>query len=352
MKKKFLCILTAAISSFSISYTFLNFDKTYAEEDIWATYGSRLECDGYSLSFGIVDVNSDGTYDERILAQCLTDSTLSEVTVEIPAEFNGLPVTQINENAFSYCKNLVDVTIPDSVESIYKDAFINTALLNNQSGIKYADDWVIGCDADIEKLELGDNIRGMIADAFSEVEQVEIAQMSTNAYRKWMFRLSDVVIKKLILTGETDTMGKYSFWNDIEEIILPVGFKELSNFAFENCSTLKALTFENPNCVIEDDDKTIDSDVVIYGYENSTAQAYAEKYRLQFVSLGESTVKITDILGDVNNDGKLNVRDAAFIASALAQNNTNALSQNADYNQDEKTNVRDAAAIANFLAKK
>ena len=59
-----------------------------------------------------------------------------------------------------------------------------------------------------------------------------------------------------------------------------------------------------------------------------------------------------DILwGDANLDGKVNVRDAAYIAKLLATGKGDTLPINADYNRDDKKNVRDAAAIAKALAK-
>ena len=65
-----------------------------------------------------------------------------------------------------------------------------------------------------------------------------------------------------------------------------------------------------------------------------------------------TTPQVTDILGDANSDGKLDVRDAAYIARMLAQRDTEKLPKNADFNEDGQINVRDAAAIARFLAKK
>ncbi len=55
--------------------------------------------------------------------------------------------------------------------------------------------------------------------------------------------------------------------------------------------------------------------------------------------------------GDANLDGKVNVRDAAYIASALASGKQDILNVIADFNGDGKINVRDAAAIASALAK-
>ena len=58
------------------------------------------------------------------------------------------------------------------------------------------------------------------------------------------------------------------------------------------------------------------------------------------------------ILGDANGDSITNVRDCAFIASALATGKADSLPNTADYNKDGKKNVRDAAAISKDLASK
>lgn len=245
MKNKILCALTAAVCAFAVNCMPFDFQKAYAEEnseeDIWDNYEYMLFCDGYSLSFGLIDTNSDSVMDERILAQCLTSSELSEVTVEIPSEFGGLPVTEIKSGAFSYCKNLTAVTIPETVERL------NKGVLND-------------------------------------------------------------------------------------------------------CPSLKKVTFNNYKCVISNNAEAIGSEVVIYGYENSTAQAYAEKYEREFVSIGKASEEITNLSGDANDDGYVNVRDCAFIANALAKDLADTLPQTADFNDDGKINVRDAAAIAKFLA--
>ena len=64
-----------------------------------------------------------------------------------------------------------------------------------------------------------------------------------------------------------------------------------------------------------------------------------------------TTPQVTEIVGDANDDGKLDVRDAACIARMLAQRNADKLPAKADFNGDGKIDVRDAAAIARFLAK-
>ncbi len=63
-----------------------------------------------------------------------------------------------------------------------------------------------------------------------------------------------------------------------------------------------------------------------------------------------TTTTTVAVSGDANNDNKMNVRDCAFIALALATGKGDTLPVSADFNGDGKVNVSDAAAIANFLS--
>ena len=56
------------------------------------------------------------------------------------------------------------------------------------------------------------------------------------------------------------------------------------------------------------------------------------------------------LVGDANLDGKVDVRDCAYIARMLAAGQGNELPDNVDFNDDGEKNVRDAAAIARYLA--
>ena len=57
-----------------------------------------------------------------------------------------------------------------------------------------------------------------------------------------------------------------------------------------------------------------------------------------------------EVPGDANDDGILNVRDAAYIARMLALGSADKLPKKSDFNGDGKINVRDAAAIAKYIA--
>ena len=59
------------------------------------------------------------------------------------------------------------------------------------------------------------------------------------------------------------------------------------------------------------------------------------------------------ILGDVNGDGKVNIKDATMIQKAAAKiiELTDDEKLRADVNSDNKNNVKDATAIQKFVAK-
>jgi len=93
--------------------------------------------------------------------------------------------------------------------------------------------------------------------------------------------------------------------------------------AFNECTNLESITIKNPACEIYnpyDSGYTISNDYnpcfngTIYGYENSTAQAYAEKYGYAF-ALIDNTSEI--ISGDVNNDNVVSISDIVIIQKCL-----------------------------------
>ena len=97
----------------------------------------------------------------------------------------------------------------------------------------------------------------------------------------------------------------------------------------------------------------------IYGYEGSTAQAYAEKYNRTFQSLGAAPERpAADApLGDVSGDGKVDSSDAAALLISLADIGagldpglTDAQKAAADADGNGELNAADATVILQYAA--
>ena len=77
----------------------------------------------------------------------------------------------------------------------------------------------------------------------------------------------------------------------------------------------------------------------------------SEKFNLkpELVLYNEKII-ISNLLGDANGDGTLNIRDCAMISRSLINGTADDLPDTADYNKDGIKNIRDGAAIAKVIA--
>lgn len=101
-------------------------------------------------------------------------------------------------------------------------------------------------------------------------------------------------------------------------------------------------------CNIYDYDENFNETAVfngtIYGYDNSTAQKYAEKYGYNFVSIGKAY-----IIGDCNDDGTMNIADVVTLQQFLLGNGGLAEWRNADLCKDERIDVFDMVLMRRLL---
>ncbi len=144
----------------------------------------------------------------------------------------------------------------------------------------------------------------------------------------------------------------------LEEITIPESVKRIDWGAFIGCESLKKVILLSPECEIEDAPETICNtydydenynetfsfDGTIYGYDNSTAQKYAEKYGYKFESLGKSYIK-----GDCNDDGTVNIADAVMLQKFLLGNETLNEWKNADLCEDERIDVFDMVLMRRLI---
>jgi hypothetical protein len=159
-------------------------------------------------------------------------------------------------------------------------------------------------------------------------------------------------------------------------VIIPETVKSIGESAFADCTKLTSITIKNPECEILDSEDTFSNyeteepyklhfDGTIYGYEGSTAQAYAEKYNREFVSIGEDTTTTTPpvttepyfILGDINADGSVDSSDASLILAEYAKIQTGGAGEftktqleSADVNNDNVVDSSDASKILAYYA--
>ncbi len=199
-------------------------------------------------------------------------------------------VTSIGDSAFSDCYSLTSITIPDSVTSIGDSAFFSCSNLTS--------------------IIIPDSVTSIRNDAF---------------YRCY----------------------------SLTSVTIPDSVTSIGRYAFSSCDSLTSITIKNPECEIVNSSQTISDTATIYGYEGSTAQAYAEKYDRKFEVISEAS---EIMYGDIDGDGKIAASDAALTLTEYAnlasgkESFTEVQFNACDVNGDGKIAADDAANILSYYA--
>ncbi len=207
-------------------------------------------------------------------------------------------VKHINSEAFYQNEALTGVTVPAGVSIIGMDAFyqcVNLSSVSLPEGLTILDNGAFcGCTA-LAEIKLPESLTAIGMGAFE--------------------------------MGEADESPAL-----LEKITIPANVLLIDAYAFNLCNHLKEITILNPQCIINDhlainNDNMWDEDSqdflqtysgVIRGYDNSTAQKYAEKFGFTFESLGAAPVPAA-LTGDLDGDGEITASDAQNLLAAYAE---------------------------------
>ena len=183
-------------------------------------------------------------------------------------------------------------------------AFLDTAWFENQpDGMVYIGKAAYKYKGETPpntELILKDDTRVIAEDAFCEEYEENtglvsikipdsVISIGSRAFQNCV-NLTDINIP----AGVTNICDEAFYNSYLSSADIPESVESIGNYAFGLCRNLKSITIRNPECQIFDDDSVINNDFddeklefvfngTIYGYENSTAQTYAEKYEKGFV---------------------------------------------------------------------
>ena len=214
---------------------------------------------------------------------------LSEVNI-------GANVKKIPDYLFAKCSALTEVIIPETVSIIGENAFAETGIIKitiheNITEIGAAAFYKCQNLSEVEyKPEKIDVVGTVNFPPFHRCPLLSEVQIGQNVKKipDYLFNYCSG-IKRVEIPSSVTEIGSYAFHDctSLEQIIIPENVNKIGNRAFSGCSNLKDFILLNGLCVLHDNANTISDTAVVYGYDNSTAELYAEKYDRQFVSLGE-----------------------------------------------------------------
>lgn len=230
----------------------------------------------------------DGTV--AIAAYLGTSSSL-----DIPSQINGSSVTEISWGAFRNFKELTDIKIPETIKTIGDSSFY-------------------GCTGIVD-LVVPSSVSKIGANAFyscTSLETVDITETTILSVEKYSFNRCSS-LKNIKLPETVQAIGEYAFYgcSSLESAYIPPSVYYIEEHAFDLCDNL-----------------------IIYGYENSYAQKFAEGKDIDFISVGE--VEVGTVEGNYYENGK---------------NNYNKFENNNlwDLNRDGVVNYMDLQVLQKFI---
>ena len=195
-----------------------------------------------------------------------TTKYLSEI--EIPATYNGKPVTQILPEAFSSATNLTSITIPDSVTSIgyyaFRDCTSLTSVVIGEGVTSIGDAAFSNCTS-LSSVVIGDSVTSIGNLAFddcSSLTSVVIGEGVTSI-GGWAFQ-SCSSLTSVVIGDSVTSIGNYAFCacTSLTSVVIPDSVTSIGSGAFSGCNTIVVETGNqnyhvSGNCLIETESKTL-----------------------------------------------------------------------------------------------
>ena len=259
-------------------------------------------------------------------------------------------VISIGEWAFASCEQLVSVSIPSSVLVIGNLAFaycpnLRVITVDENNPVFYMID---GCLIDITN-RLVSGTAGCVLPSDGSITHIGNGAFAGQSMSEMVvpegivalgngaFAMCENLVK-ITLPESLTYIGVEAFGvcSALTEITIPKNVAQIDDYAITMCDNLEKVVILSKTVEIYDSAKTISDTATIYGYEGSTAEAYAEKYGRTFVALSEYRI------GDMNGDEKLDSDDAIYLLRYTFLPNDYPIYQNGDLNNDGQVNSDDA----------
>ena len=179
--------------------------------------------------------------------------------LKVPRELSGAYSVKegtriICDNAFSWCRSLSDIVIPDSVSSIGNGAFNSCSSLSNiviPDSVTSIGDWAFRHCCSLSEVVIPDSVTSIGDCAFDWCRSLSkvvipdsVTSIGNGAFSSCYF-LSDIVIPSSV-TSIGDNAFEWCY--SLSDIVIPSSVTSIGDTVFNNCSSLKYISI--PKSVI------------------------------------------------------------------------------------------------------
>ena len=203
------------------------------------TYKNSYTCDECGYVSAIESVGLKFTINSATDTYTVTGKgTCTDINIVIPYTYNGKPVTSIGSYAFSGCKGLTSITIPNSVTSIESSAFIDctslTSITVDENNTKYKS---------IDGNLYSKDGKALIQYALGKKDTSFVIPNSVTSIEFCAFS-SCTSLTSVTIPDSVTSIGGYAFYNctSLTSVTIPDSVISIGDSAFYGCTSLTSVT--------------------------------------------------------------------------------------------------------------
>lgn len=194
-------------------------------------------------------------------------------------------ILSVKEVVMKYRGKSEAVCVPEGIEQIGANAFENAEIssVSLPNSLYRICEYAFSNCRNLKKISIPERVKHIEAYAFraSAMEDIELGSIETIG--KGAFENSRVECLKIPGTVKVIEIGMFEFCSELKEVWLEKGVNRIEKDAFYGCDSLTKVYI--PSSVVEiNDDAFEDRNVKIYGVANSYANQYANRKGISFVA--------------------------------------------------------------------
>ena len=202
------------------------------------------------LTFAFLFFITPYTYEKNSDGYTATGTRNPGLNVNIPAQHNGEPVTEIGDRAFLNL-DFKKLTLPDSIVRIGDSAFGACWNLRNveiPEGVVEIGKYAFGNSYYLHSVTISDSVKSIGENAFSNCDNLEVVSLGNGLETIGTYAFADLTrLIAVTLPDSLTTIGDFAFFRctRLSDVVIPGNVTAIGEYAFAECRMIKSIIVED-----------------------------------------------------------------------------------------------------------